>query len=324
MICHVKGEIIRNACLQLDMLPRMMEHLPASDVDAIEASLNAVDQADIYVGLFAHRYGYVPEGHDKSITEMEYEHALARGIPCLIFMLDDNVPVLPKDMDRGELGDKIYLLKERLRRDHVVGFFTNPDDLSAKVIKGLLVYKEKEEERRRSQPQNKKMLRVFVASPSDVKAERQIMPIVIRGLNKTLGNLTNIVVELWKWEEDAIPGAGEPQSLIDPELDKSDVVVVIFWNRFGMETSTGETGTEREVLRAFERWEKNKKPKILIYFCRRKADLNNEDVLEQKMKVVQFRKKVSNMALTIDYNDEIEFERRVRDDLFQKLVELSD
>jgi len=59
---------VMDACLRQSMFPMMMEHLPASDADAIEASLRVVDEADIYLGVFAHRYGYVPKGHDISIT----------------------------------------------------------------------------------------------------------------------------------------------------------------------------------------------------------------------------------------------------------------
>jgi hypothetical protein len=67
-----------DACLRQGMFPTMMEHLPASDDEAISASLEMVDRADIYVGIFAHRYGYVPAGHPISVTEMEYDRAVER------------------------------------------------------------------------------------------------------------------------------------------------------------------------------------------------------------------------------------------------------
>ena len=51
---------VMDACLRQGMFPEMMEHLPASDAEAISVSLEMVDRADIYVGIFAHRYGYVP------------------------------------------------------------------------------------------------------------------------------------------------------------------------------------------------------------------------------------------------------------------------
>src|SRR5437868_14269178 len=78
------------ASLCQGMFPSMMEHLPASDSEAIAASLKMVDEADIYLGVFAYRYGYVPTGHDLSITEMEYHRAVERGIPRLIFLMHDD------------------------------------------------------------------------------------------------------------------------------------------------------------------------------------------------------------------------------------------
>jgi serine/threonine protein kinase len=125
------------ACLASGMQPCMMEHLAALDSDSIRASLEMVDKADVYIGLFAHRYGYVPEGHDISITEMEYQRAVEHGIPRLILLIDDDVPILPKDYDRGEVAVKLERLKERLKRDRVVGFFKNPYHLRALLIQSL-------------------------------------------------------------------------------------------------------------------------------------------------------------------------------------------
>ncbi len=76
---------VMDACLRQGMFPMMMEHLPASDAEAIAESLKMVDEAEIYVGVFAHRYGYVPKGHDISVTEMEYNRAVERANPALDF-----------------------------------------------------------------------------------------------------------------------------------------------------------------------------------------------------------------------------------------------
>lgn len=128
---------VMEACLRANMFPRMMEHLPALDADAIRASLDMVDEADVYVGIFAHRYGHIPEGHQISITQMEYERAVERGIPCLIFLMDEDVPVLPKDFDKGKPAEKLAELKDRLKRDRVLGFFKSPEDLRGLVIHSL-------------------------------------------------------------------------------------------------------------------------------------------------------------------------------------------
>jgi hypothetical protein len=86
---------VMDACLQQDMYPKMMEHLPASPKDAVRASRELVDEADIYLGVFAYRYGYIPPGYEISITEMEYNWAVERGIPRVIFLIHEDHPVSP-------------------------------------------------------------------------------------------------------------------------------------------------------------------------------------------------------------------------------------
>ena len=46
------------------MLPLVMEQMPAAPSDALSLSRHYVDQADFYVGIFAFRYGFVPERQD--------------------------------------------------------------------------------------------------------------------------------------------------------------------------------------------------------------------------------------------------------------------
>src|SRR6266568_2564498 len=52
---------VRDACLREGFFPDMMESLPARDADAIRVSLEMVDRADVYIGIFAWRYGHNPE-----------------------------------------------------------------------------------------------------------------------------------------------------------------------------------------------------------------------------------------------------------------------
>lgn len=52
-----------DACLRQNMLPVMMEYLPAADADAVEVSLKMVEDADVYLGIYGRRYGFIPEGY---------------------------------------------------------------------------------------------------------------------------------------------------------------------------------------------------------------------------------------------------------------------
>lgn len=51
--------------------------------DAVRVSLEMVDQVDIYIGIYAWRYGHIPESQDTSITEMEFNRAVERPDPRL-------------------------------------------------------------------------------------------------------------------------------------------------------------------------------------------------------------------------------------------------
>ena len=117
-----------------------MEDYVATDQRPLAKCLEDVAACDLYVGIFAHRHGYIPD-HDnpegRSITELEYRHAGARGIPRLVFLLDPATPWAPAWMDAftgdGDHGGRIGALREELGRQRLVSFFATADELAAKV-----------------------------------------------------------------------------------------------------------------------------------------------------------------------------------------------
>jgi len=126
-----------DACLSRGMFPAMMEYLSATHADAVKVSLKMVDEADIYLGIFAHRYGYVPQGYEQSITEMEYHHAIERGIPILIFVIHEDHPAMPVDEEPITSLTKLTTFKQHLMTAHVVKFFRSAEDLRAHIIEAL-------------------------------------------------------------------------------------------------------------------------------------------------------------------------------------------
>src|SRR2546421_6408440 len=134
---------VMDACMRLGMFHAdMMEHLTAADADALEVSLGIVDRADLYVGVFGFRYGYVPEGKPISVTEAEYNRAADRKIPRLIFLMGDEHPVRPAAVETGDGARKLEDLKSRLKKERVVAFFDSPSDLETKVLQALLPYRD--------------------------------------------------------------------------------------------------------------------------------------------------------------------------------------
>jgi hypothetical protein len=128
---------IRLGCARAGFEPCVMEHLPALDADAIKASLHLVDEADVYVGVFAYRYGYVPDGYDISITEMEYNRAVELKKPRLIFFAHKDHPIKIEEVETGPSEAKLKSLKGRLGKERVVTFFVSPKDLRAQVVEAL-------------------------------------------------------------------------------------------------------------------------------------------------------------------------------------------
>ncbi|MBZ0283010.1 MAG: DUF4062 domain-containing protein [Anaerolineae bacterium] len=136
-----------------DMFPLAMEAGAATPADAIQFSLDMVEEAEVYIGIFGHRYGYIPDNPrnpDKvSITELEYRRALERGIPILIFFMHHDHPG-PKageaetfyEFDADKKA-KLKRLKDELGTRYVASFFKSPDELNAQIYHALTELKEK-------------------------------------------------------------------------------------------------------------------------------------------------------------------------------------
>ena len=114
-----------------------MEDYNASTRPPLEKCLADVAQSDIYLGLIAWRYGYVPSEdnpQNQSITEREYRHAVEKGKEIIILMVEaDDWPLSKTDAHTGEnqSGARIRAFRNHLNTAHVKGIFSTPDNLAA-------------------------------------------------------------------------------------------------------------------------------------------------------------------------------------------------
>jgi hypothetical protein len=131
---------VRDTVLSFELLPIMMEYLPAMDSSAVDLCMEKVDQCPVYIGIFAHRYGYRPHGSSTSITEMEFERATEQGKERLCFLIDPKTPWPPHYIE-GEPGKTMLdQFKGRIETNLVRGTFTNPDNLALQVFKALYAF----------------------------------------------------------------------------------------------------------------------------------------------------------------------------------------
>jgi hypothetical protein len=117
-----------------------MEDYVATDSRPLDKCLADVAGCDVYIGVFAWRYGYVPDKDNperKSITELEYRQACEKNIPRLIFLLDEKVtwPRGSKDAETGENegGRLIAELRRELSEERLISFFKTEDQLAGQV-----------------------------------------------------------------------------------------------------------------------------------------------------------------------------------------------
>ncbi|HEX3047374.1 MAG TPA: SUMF1/EgtB/PvdO family nonheme iron enzyme [Bacillota bacterium] len=114
-----------------------MEFLGSNPDTPYDVCMKKVAISNIYVGIFAHRYGSIPDGHNQSMTELEYRKAIELHIPALIYFTaisEDDTPKKNTEKDPSPGRAKLIALKNELMKNHTISFFHNPDDLAALVI----------------------------------------------------------------------------------------------------------------------------------------------------------------------------------------------
>lgn len=128
------------ALRKMGMNPVCMEDYVAQDRLPVDKCLEDVAECDVYVGIFAWRYGFIPPGYNKSITELEFRKAVDKGIPSLIFLLDENTEWPSEFCDAKNEAKRISELREELKLHRMIGWFKpSPHHLASEVQSAIHV-----------------------------------------------------------------------------------------------------------------------------------------------------------------------------------------
>lgn len=168
-------------------------------------------------------------------------------------------------------------------------------------------------------------IRIFIASPGDVQDERQAVRRVAEQVNRTIEKVRgDLHLEVIGWETDAIPGMHEkgPQGKIDDELEivNVDIVIGIFWRRFGTAVPGAASGTEHEIRHAHAAWQKHRRPDIWLYFNSAPGSPKTSDEAEQWVRVLKFKEEFSGHGIVRDYGGSSAFEHVLFFDLIGLVV----
>ncbi|MCP5108182.1 MAG: DUF4062 domain-containing protein [bacterium] len=159
-------------------------------------------------------------------------------------------------------------------------------------------------------------LRIFVASPNDVTAERNLAVEIINEVNANVARSKGLTL-LPLTGDDAESGFGKraEQVILDRiNMGEIDIFVGIMWRKFGSATGdTYESGTEEEFHVAYDQWKVRGAPRIMFYFNNFGEMPSSTTQLQELGKVLSFKEKIGEKGLYREFKGENEFK-----DLFRK------
>lgn len=122
-------KIAQETLMSLGIEAIMMEYIGPTPDEPTKACLKEIKESDIFIGIYAHRYGYIPNGESKSVIHIEFEYAKEQGKPLFCYIVDNEYPWLPEMIEDDPGRSKLRLLKENIRRDLLIRTFKDPENL---------------------------------------------------------------------------------------------------------------------------------------------------------------------------------------------------
>jgi len=160
-----------------------------------------------------------------------------------------------------------------------------------------------------------KVFKVFIASPSDVAKERSIVRTVLNRWNEINAEKYNMMLYPVGWETHTSPEFGDhPQKIINKQILKDcDLLIGVFWTRFGTPTEDYGSGTEEEI----EEHIKTGKP-TMLYFSSQPVVPGSYDN-EQFKKVQEFKEKCKSRGIFEQYSSIEEFQKKLSEHIQIKI-----
>jgi hypothetical protein len=158
-----------------------------------------------------------------------------------------------------------------------------------------------------------KVVKVMIASPSDVAPEREAIRNVMQEWNFAHSEDKNIVLMPIGWESHSTPSmGGRPQAIINKQvLAGCDLLIAVFWTKLGTPTGKAASGTVEEI----EEHVKAKKP-AMIYFSTVPVQLDTVDEQQHKA-LLEFKKEMGKKGLYEQFDSPEDFREKLTRQLAQ-------
>lgn len=165
---------------------------------------------------------------------------------------------------------------------------------------------------------NAELVDVLIASPGDAAGGRDAIERALHDWNAHRSDSERFILRPRRWETGSIPllGRGDGQSVINSQLvDRSDIVVAIFYNRVGTKTPRAVSGTVEEIRRSVAAGKL-----VHLYFAEmdRPSDVDPEQLLLLR----KLRSELQQDGLVGTFRTEDELQRLVANAIEYDLIEI--
>jgi len=161
-----------------------------------------------------------------------------------------------------------------------------------------------------------RVLKVMIASPGDVSAERHMVRNVLNEWNHIHSEDRSLVLMPIGWETHSSPMmGGRPQAIINKQiLGNCDLLVAVFWTRIGSPTGVAVSGTVEEIQE-----HRNAGKLAMIYFSA--APVRPDSVDEKQYAALkEFKQECYKKGLVESYDTLGEFRDKFSRQLTQTII----
>jgi hypothetical protein len=151
---------------------------------------------------------------------------------------------------------------------------------------------------------------ILISSPDDVKDDRIRVKEAIHRWNAINSRKFKVILEPAMWETHSISEMGDrPQALLNKQLvENRDILIALFWKRFGTPTGAEPSGTVEEI----KKFREGGKPVIVYFSTKPNTPTNVEDQIE---KVDEYKKTLRDEGLCFEFSSDEELDRLLERDI---------
>ncbi|PEG10309.1 hypothetical protein CON96_11465 [Bacillus wiedmannii] len=156
------------------------------------------------------------------------------------------------------------------------------------------------------------VLRVLIASPSDVWQKRDEIERAIFKWNIQYAEEMNVILLPSRWEEDVVPAyrGRDPQQIINEQMvNKCDIVIGVFWTKLGTPTFNHSSGTLEEINIFIEQGKE-----VMVYFV--EEDIPRTSDFKEVGRVDDYKREYGQKGIYSSYDI-----NRIRDHLYRKVLD---